>query len=118
MATSLPRAAPPLAVERREWTHAVGEAIHLKTDALTGDKVFDRYFFVTASEQSAALLLQKPVRDALMKLASYAPPSLRVSDGTATLRWSYAFLGETIERAASVLALLRHTHLDVQLLRS
>lgn len=115
--TAVPRAFPPLYLQRQTALHSVTTAMRLHTDALVGDEDFDDHFLVEASVTAARRLLDEPLRDALLKLAHFTTPRLDVEEGLAKLSFRYVLSPMLVERAIEILTTLRGREVDVRLLR-
>jgi hypothetical protein len=118
LATSVARALGPLELRPETWGHTFTKALHLDRDVETGDEAFDTLFLVDADAETVRAVLGEGVRAALLELAHYDVPRVRVRDGSASIEWRFEPAAPAIDAAARALGWMRSARFDVALLRS
>ncbi len=91
LVTSVARAAPKLVVKHESLLVAVRKSMSLWRDVEIGDASFDGLFAIDGEESDAQRLLIPKVRAALLALARFDVPTLRVDPThcAASLSWSF-----------------------------
>jgi hypothetical protein len=110
LATSVARGVPELRLQPRSlWRLLRGGTLP------TGDRRFDARFLLVARTAAATVVVDPPLRAALLRLAHVGPtPMVEVSDCTAEISWRCRDLGHVqLARAIQVLEQLRNARVPV-----
>ena len=105
--TTVRRSLPRLALSPETWGHTFPKVLGLLRDRSVGNESFDTFFLVDTDEPEDVALLDESVQAALLRLAHFDVPKLRVEGGLATLRFSYAPETALLDAAVGVLVALR-----------
>lgn len=110
LATSVARGVPELRLRPRSlWRLLRGGTLP------TGDRRFDARFLLTTRTAAATVVVDPPLRSALLRLAQMGPaPTVEVSDCTAEISWICRNLSHVqLARAIDVLEQLRNARVPV-----
>jgi hypothetical protein len=113
--TPVARALPAVLVRPKTLLHEISESLGIQQDAKTGDPRFDDVFMVTERRDGGIVVLDERVRKHLMAFAAYAPPTLDVADGLASLRYHHLFSTDVIGHAVELLGHVRHRRVELAL---
>ncbi len=115
LSTTVRRGLPRTDLSPEMWRHAFCKALGLRRDRATGDFSFDSRFLVDVAEEAELDFLDGDVRAALLRLAYYDVPSLRIDAGQALLQWSFDPEEGPVRAAVDVLTALRRAQVSLTL---
>jgi len=117
IATSVAAGAAPMVLRPQTILHGIGKAIGLVREAEIGDDHFDELFLIEAEPEVAETLLGPAVRRAILEVARFDIPTLRVGEGRAEIRFCFEPNERALRGATLALSLLRGAPVHVALLR-